>query len=263
MKECRFRSKVCLFGRFAGKGCLGQPEEQAGWRMDEEPLLRRPPRWNIAPHFVFNFTNSDRSFSGRLPYTSPPSSKTLVPFRDSTSFSPPRSLLSLFVPWVFLERPQLLATRGPIFLSPGVMVANSLATFALNVSVFLAIQNTSALTIRVASVVKDWLVVFISAALFADTILTPLNIVGYAIGAAPAHRLFSSSYMVDCCASGWSGVIRTPGLLAALIELFGSCCSALRRHLYHARCVLLLLLEKADSGSTWRNGQVSNVPFGG
>ncbi|GAQ90366.1 Nucleotide/sugar transporter family [Klebsormidium nitens] len=96
----------------------------------------------------------------------------------------PCSLLSLFVPWLFLERPAMMATRGHVLLSPGVMVANSVATFALNVSVFLAIQNTSALTIRVASVVKDWLVVFISAVLFADTILTPLNIVGYAIAIA-------------------------------------------------------------------------------
>lgn len=92
------------------------------------------------------------------------------------------SLLSLFIPWVFLERAQMLHSAGPLILSPLVMITNSLATFALNVSVFLAIQNTSALTIRVASVVKDWLVVFISALLFADTILTPLNIVGYAIG---------------------------------------------------------------------------------
>jgi hypothetical protein len=76
----------------------------------------------------------------------------------------------------------MLHSANPLILSPLVMITNSLATFALNVSVFLAIQNTSALTIRVASVVKDWLVVFISALLFADTILTPLNIVGYAIG---------------------------------------------------------------------------------
>lgn len=62
------------------------------------------------------------------------------------------------------------------------LTLNSLCTFALNVSVFVAISHTSALTIRVAGVVKDWVVVLLSALLFADTKLTLINICGYAIG---------------------------------------------------------------------------------
>lgn len=65
---------------------------------------------------------------------------------------------------------------------PVVLMLNSLCTFALNLSVFLVITHTSALTIRVAGVVKDWVVVLLSALLFADTKLTMINVFGYAIG---------------------------------------------------------------------------------
>lgn len=69
-----------------------------------------------------------------------------------------------------------------------ILTLNALCTFALNLSVFLVILHTSALTIRVAGVVKDWLVVLISALLFADTKLTPTNIFGYAVGEHSEHR---------------------------------------------------------------------------
>lgn len=65
---------------------------------------------------------------------------------------------------------------------PVVLILNSMCTFALNLSVFLVITHTSALTIRVAGVVKDWIVVLLSALLFADTKLTLINLCGYAIG---------------------------------------------------------------------------------
>lgn len=65
---------------------------------------------------------------------------------------------------------------------PLVLILNSLCTFALNLSVFLVISHTSALTIRVAGVVKDWVVVLLSALVFADTKLTLINLLGYAIG---------------------------------------------------------------------------------
>lgn len=72
--------------------------------------------------------------------------------------------------------------QGTWNFQPLVLTLNSLCTFALNLSVFLVIQHTSALTIRVAGVVKDWVVVLLSAILFADTKLTLINIFGYAIG---------------------------------------------------------------------------------
>ncbi|KAI4342436.1 hypothetical protein MLD38_027064 [Melastoma candidum] len=92
----------------------------------------------------------------------------------------PCSALCLFIPWIFLEKPRMDAD-GTWNFQPVVLILNSLCTFALNLSVFLVITHTSALTIRVAGVVKDWVVVLVSAFLFADTKLTMINLVGYGI----------------------------------------------------------------------------------
>ncbi|KAE8713605.1 putative sugar phosphate/phosphate translocator [Hibiscus syriacus] len=95
----------------------------------------------------------------------------------------PCSALCLFIPWLFLEKPKMDAHRM-WNLQPVVLTLNSLCTFALNLSVFLVISHTSALTIRVAGVVKDWVVVLVSALLFADTKLTFINLLGYGIAIA-------------------------------------------------------------------------------
>ncbi|KAL0857571.1 hypothetical protein Bca101_062725 [Brassica carinata] len=95
----------------------------------------------------------------------------------------PCSAVCLFLPWIFLEKSKMEGngTWNFHFL---VLTLNSLCTFALNLSVFLVISHTSALTIRVAGVVKDWVVVLVSALLFADTKLTVINLFGYAIAIA-------------------------------------------------------------------------------
>ncbi|KAK6132553.1 hypothetical protein DH2020_033655 [Rehmannia glutinosa] len=95
----------------------------------------------------------------------------------------PCSALCLLIPWIFLERPRMDA-QGTWSFKPLVLTLNCLCTFALNISVFLVISHTSALTIRVAGVVKDWVVVLLSALLFADTKLTLINLLGYAIAIA-------------------------------------------------------------------------------
>ncbi|RAL44355.1 unnamed protein product [Cuscuta campestris] len=95
----------------------------------------------------------------------------------------PCSAICLLVPWIFLEKPKMEAQETWSF-QPFILTLNSLCTFALNLSVFLVISHTSALTIRVAGVVKDWVVVLLSALLFADTKLTLINIFGYAIAIA-------------------------------------------------------------------------------
>lgn len=96
------------------------------------------------------------------------------------------SALCLFIPWIFLEKTKM-EEHGPWNFPPTVLLLNCLCTFALNLSVFLVITHTSALTIRVAGVVKDWVVVLLSAALFADTKLTIINLFGYAIGEHLIH----------------------------------------------------------------------------
>lgn len=91
------------------------------------------------------------------------------------------SALCLFIPWIFLEKSKM-DSAGTWNFPPLILALNCLCTFALNLSVFLVISNTSALTIRVAGVVRDWVVVLLSALLFADTKLTVINLVGYGIG---------------------------------------------------------------------------------
>ncbi|CDP06111.1 unnamed protein product [Coffea canephora] len=91
--------------------------------------------------------------------------------------------LCLLIPWIFLEKPKM-DDQGTWNFPPLILTLNSLCTFALNLSVFLVISHTSALTIRVAGVVKDWVVVLLSAILFADTKLTLINLFGYAIAIA-------------------------------------------------------------------------------
>ncbi|KAH9287734.1 hypothetical protein KI387_031851, partial [Taxus chinensis] len=95
----------------------------------------------------------------------------------------PCSAICLFIPWIFLEKPKMDSTTNWRF-DPVIMSLNSLCTFALNVSVFLVISHTSALTIRVAGVVKDWVVVLLSALLFSDTKLTTINLFGYGVAIA-------------------------------------------------------------------------------
>uniref|UniRef100_A0A0E0EHK5 Sugar phosphate transporter domain-containing protein n=1 Tax=Oryza meridionalis TaxID=40149 RepID=A0A0E0EHK5_9ORYZ len=93
----------------------------------------------------------------------------------------PCSALCLFIPWLFLEKPKMDESASWNF-PPFTLFLNCLCTFILNMSVFLVISRTSALTARVTGVVRDWSVVLLSAAIFADTQLTFINIIGYAIG---------------------------------------------------------------------------------
>ncbi|KAI4962980.1 hypothetical protein ZWY2020_020564 [Hordeum vulgare] len=85
----------------------------------------------------------------------------------------------LFIPWLFLEKPKMDASISWNF-PPVTLFLNCMCTFVLNLSVFLVISRTSALTARVTGVVRIG-VVLLSAAIFADTKLTFINIVGYAI----------------------------------------------------------------------------------
>eukprot|EP00271_Cylindrocystis_brebissonii_P018915 TRINITY_DN5523_c0_g2_i1.p1 TRINITY_DN5523_c0_g2~~TRINITY_DN5523_c0_g2_i1.p1 ORF type:complete len:387 (+),score=69.59 TRINITY_DN5523_c0_g2_i1:425-1585(+) len=100
----------------------------------------------------------------------------------------PCSAAFLCVPWVLLEVQQLtkstIGSEAFEHLHPLIMILNALCTFALNLSVFLVIMYSSALTARVAGVVKDWLVVILSAVIFADAQLTTINLWGYGVALA-------------------------------------------------------------------------------
>lgn len=67
----------------------------------------------------------------------------------------------------------------PIFLS------NAAAAFGLNMSVFLLIGKTSALTMNIAGVIKDWMLIGLSVLLF--------KAVGTALPPPFPHHVYTSS----------------------------------------------------------------------
>lgn len=70
-------------------------------------------------------------------------------------------------------------------MSRATALASAGMAFALNCASFLLIGNTSALTLQLAGVVKDWLLIVMSAAVFRHA-LTPLNLGGYGVAFAGA-----------------------------------------------------------------------------
>uniref|UniRef100_M4D4D9 Sugar phosphate transporter domain-containing protein n=1 Tax=Brassica campestris TaxID=3711 RepID=M4D4D9_BRACM len=85
----------------------------------------------------------------------------------------------LFFPWIFVELPILRETSSFHF-DFVVFGTNSVCAFALNLAVFLLVGKTSALTMNVAGVVKDWLLIAFSWSVIKDTV-TPLNLFGYGL----------------------------------------------------------------------------------
>jgi Triose-phosphate Transporter family len=83
----------------------------------------------------------------------------------------------LIIPFCFLEYGKI-TTDPNVIISPFHMVANATAAFGLNMAVFLLIGQTSALTMNIAGVVKDWLLIGLSVLLF-HSIVTGLNLFGY------------------------------------------------------------------------------------
>ncbi|KAK9815201.1 hypothetical protein WJX73_010856 [Symbiochloris irregularis] len=91
----------------------------------------------------------------------------------------PASLLFLSLPWGVIEA-QRLFSDPTVRFDVLIFVSNAAAAFGLNMSVFLLIGKTSALTMNVAGVVKDWLLIGLSVLLFHAEV-TPLNLGGYLI----------------------------------------------------------------------------------
>ncbi|KAM0901535.1 hypothetical protein ACQ4PT_019938 [Festuca glaucescens] len=92
----------------------------------------------------------------------------------------PCCLLFLAVPWTIVELPRLRTAGNTVRPDLLVFGTNSLCAFALNLAVFLLVGKTSALTMNVAGVVKDWLLIAFSWTVIKDTV-TPVNLAGYAI----------------------------------------------------------------------------------
>ncbi|KAL6769247.1 MOT20A [Auxenochlorella protothecoides x Auxenochlorella symbiontica] len=88
----------------------------------------------------------------------------------------------LLVPFALIEAPKMLAD-AELVIAPAIMISNAAAAFGLNMAVFLLIGKTSALTMNIGGVVKDWLLIALSWALFHSPV-TAVNLGGYALAFA-------------------------------------------------------------------------------
>ncbi|ERN05894.1 hypothetical protein AMTRI_Chr10g6480 [Amborella trichopoda] len=91
----------------------------------------------------------------------------------------PCCLVFLTIPWLYVEFPIIRETSTFRF-DYFIFGTNSLCAFGLNLAVFLLIGKTSALTMNVAGVVKDWLLIAFSWSVIRDTV-TPINLLGYGL----------------------------------------------------------------------------------
>ncbi|PWA87128.1 TPT domain-containing protein [Artemisia annua] len=85
----------------------------------------------------------------------------------------------LCIPWYIVEFPVLRDTSS-LHFEYVLFGMNSLCAFALNLAVFLLVGKTSALTMNVAGVVKDWLLIAFSWGVIKDNV-TGVNLFGYVV----------------------------------------------------------------------------------
>lgn len=92
----------------------------------------------------------------------------------------PCCLVFLSIPWAFVEYPFLMNRVSSFELDYMTFGMSSACAFALNLAVFLLIGKTSALTMNVAGVVKDWLLIAFSWSVIKDEV-TIINLIGYGL----------------------------------------------------------------------------------
>ncbi|KAK6945088.1 Sugar phosphate transporter domain [Dillenia turbinata] len=91
----------------------------------------------------------------------------------------PCCFVFLAIPWILVEYPVLKETSS-FHVDFLIFGTNSFCAFGLNLAVFLLVGKTSALTMNVAGVVKDWLLIAFSWSVIKDTV-TPVNLIGYGL----------------------------------------------------------------------------------
>ena len=98
---------------------------------------------------------------------------------QSLYYVSPACGVCLLLPFIFVELPEIMADTMLVIDYP-MLLLNAITAFALNLAVFLLIGKTSALTMNIAGVIKDWMLIFASQHLFGNTV-SFLNYVGYVI----------------------------------------------------------------------------------
>ena len=85
----------------------------------------------------------------------------------------------LLVPFFGLELLKIV-NDDAVSVNPFYMISNAAVAFCLNMAVFLLIGKTSALTMNVAGVIKDWALIGISFFVFGDPV-SSVNLGGYLV----------------------------------------------------------------------------------
>eukprot|EP00798_Chlamydomonas_sp_ICE-L_P024449 gene24449-10049_t len=96
---------------------------------------------------------------------------------QSLYYVSPACLIFLLFPFLSVDLPTMRTNTDWVF-NPSVMIANALTAFILNLAVFLLIGKTSALTMNIAGVIKDWMLIFFSFYIFKAPV-TLINLLGY------------------------------------------------------------------------------------
>ncbi|KAG2437006.1 hypothetical protein HYH02_011438 [Chlamydomonas schloesseri] len=91
----------------------------------------------------------------------------------------PACFVFLCFPFAFIEAPKLF-TATNLVVPYGWIILSCVAALALNMSVFLLIGRSSALTMNIAGVVKDCLLILLSVVLYGSPV-TSLQLAGYAL----------------------------------------------------------------------------------
>ena len=108
----------------------------------------------------------------------------------------PACFVFLLIPFAFLELPEIAyrvelthTTRH----STVIMFANAACAFALNTAVYLLIGKTSALTMNIAGVVKDFFLIILSSFIF-EAPISSLQVVGFSIAVSGVFYYNYSKY---------------------------------------------------------------------
>lgn len=98
-----------------------------------------------------------------------------------------------------------------VHLDIPIFVSNAVAAFGLNMSVFMLIGKTSALTMNIAGVIKDWLLIGLSVLIFKAQVRY-----------LAASLTTCSLRIVHCCLAAWWHNLSEE---ACHCRLYSCCCS--------------------------------------
>ena len=98
---------------------------------------------------------------------------------QSLYYVSPACAFFLLVPFLTVELPEIMENVN-LVIDWRILILNASCALLLNLGVFLLIGKTSALTMNIAGVIKDWMLIFASQRIFHNPV-TFLNYLGYVI----------------------------------------------------------------------------------